>query len=92
MKTKNWDDVNETKIEAIVDTLDAFDRRIFLCAKKTGSRLTVRGTMISGTVLLATYYFILCVHIAMLPHLASKINSMVALCTFPYITDLAAET
>ena len=48
---KPRDAVNGEKIEVIVKNFEAFDRRLYLCAKHTGSCTTVRGTTVPGTVL-----------------------------------------
>ena len=50
---KTWDDVNNTKLEGIVNNLKIFDRRLYIRAKQTGSWLTIQGTTLNGTVLLA---------------------------------------
>ena len=48
---KAWDDVNDAKLEGIIKDPPTLDRRLFLSAKQTGSWLTVRGTMVIGTIM-----------------------------------------
>ena len=52
-KRKTQDYVNNKKLEGFVKDLDIFDRCLSLRTKQTGSCLTVRGTTVTGTVLLA---------------------------------------
>ena len=66
---ENLDDVNNAKLEVIVKNLKVFDRRLYLNAKQTGSLLTVRGTMATGTLLSAMEFRDFCVHIIILPPL-----------------------
>ena len=43
----------KTKLEVIVKTLNSFDHHIFFRIKQLDSWLTVRGTMVTGAVILA---------------------------------------
>ena len=52
-ETKYRGEVNNTKLEGIVNNLKIFDRRLYIRAKQTGSWLTIQGTTLNGTVLLA---------------------------------------
>ena len=45
------DDANDVKLKGIVDDLEAPDHRLILCAKNTGSYLTVWCTKLTGTLL-----------------------------------------
>ena len=45
---KPRDDINEAKLEIIVKIFHAFNHRLFLCAKKMGSWMTIRGTMVTN--------------------------------------------
>ena len=51
---KIWDDANDSKLKGLVDDLEAPDLRLILCAKNTGSWLSMRGTTVTGKVLAAT--------------------------------------
>ena len=51
---KYQDDVNVMKLRGIVIDQGAFEKLLFLSAKHTGSCLSARGTMVTGTVLAAT--------------------------------------
>ena len=48
------DDANQAKIKVLVKDLEALDRRLIVCAKNTGSWLTIRGTVETDTVSAAT--------------------------------------
>ena len=61
------DDANNTKLGVVVKNLKAPDRRLILHAKHTGSWMTIKGTMVTGTVLCATELPIFFVHVTMLP-------------------------
>ena len=68
MKGKeSLDDVNDSKLEGIVKVLDILDRRIFLCAKHTGSWMTIWVTTVTGIVLSAMGFRGFFMHITMLP-------------------------
>ena len=54
-------------------------------------RLTVRGTAVTGTVLLAIWYRDFCVHIIMLPPPTFKRNVIFAQNIFPHVTDLSVD-
>ena len=51
------DEANEIKLEESVQDLPKLDRRILLCTKNTGSWLTARGTMVTGTLLSDMEFF-----------------------------------
>ena len=51
---KRRDEANAANIRGLVKNLKAHEPRLILCAKNTGSWLTVWGTMPTGTVLAAT--------------------------------------
>ena len=51
---RDWDDANDTKLRGIVNDQGNFEKRLFLCAKHTGSWTIIQGTMVTGTVLAAT--------------------------------------
>ena len=51
---KNQDVVNGAKLQEIVRNQGAFEKRLFLRAKHTGSWLSIWGTTGTGTVLAAT--------------------------------------
>ena len=59
-KEERWDGktdqgvANDVKLRKIVSNKSALEKRPFLCAKNTGSWMSVQGTMINGTVLTAT--------------------------------------
>ena len=48
---KTQDDVNNSKLEVIVNNLGDFDSRILLRAKQSVSWMTVRGTTVTGRLL-----------------------------------------
>ena len=64
---KTRDDINEAKIEVIIHTFDKFDHCLLICSKQTRSWLTVQGTTVTGTVLLAMKFRDFCVNFIMLP-------------------------
>ena len=88
---KTRDDVNEAKLETIVNTLDTFDHHLSLCTKQIGYWMTVQGSTLTVKVLLVIYFCDFCVHATMSPHLNFKINVMVSLSLFTYVTDLSAD-
>ena len=89
-RPKIQDDANDTKLKGRVKDLEALDRRLILCAKNTGSWLTVHRSTVTGTVLAAAQFrFFLCAHYDVnTPNLQK--NVMVALSPLMYATDLAA--
>ena len=52
--------------------------------------MTVQVTTVTGTVLAAADFVILCARVMMLPPLTSKNNVTYYLCHSPYVTDLDA--
>ena len=48
------DDVNEAKLKVLAKVIESLDLYLIICAKNTGSWLTVRGTTVTSTVLAAT--------------------------------------
>ena len=56
MAKKLWDEANVAKLKGLVDDLKATDLRLILCAKNTGSWMNVRGTMVTGILLVATKF------------------------------------
>ena len=50
---KIWDGANNAKLKVLVDDLEAPNHRLILLSKNRGSWLTVRGTTVNGTVLVA---------------------------------------
>ena len=79
-------------MEGVFETLDAYGGQLFLRAKQMGSWMNIWGTTVNVTVLLTMQFSGFCVHVTMLPPLTFKINVMVALGNFLYVTYLAAET
>ena len=73
---KTRDDVNEAKVEVIVDTLDTFDHHQFLRAKQTGSYMNIQGTTVTGTVLSAMVFcvFLCTCYNVNPPNLQNKFN------------------
>ena len=53
---KTRDDTNKAKLEVIVKNINAFDRRLFLYAKQTGSCMDIWGTTVTSTVLSAMVF------------------------------------
>ena len=53
---KNRDVVNDAKLQGIISNQDAFKKQLFLCAKHTGSWMSVQGTTETGTILAATEF------------------------------------
>ena len=53
---KNRDVVNDAKLQGIISNQDAFEKQLFLCAKHTGSWMSVQGTTETGTILAATEF------------------------------------
>ena len=49
-----WDDAKETKLKGLVKDLEETERCLIIHAKNAGSWLTVLGTTVSDTVILAT--------------------------------------
>ena len=86
---KMRDDANNSKLKELVKDLEAYDRRLILRAKNTGSWLNFWGTMVTGTVLVATEFCdFLCALWCYPPNLYK--NAASALIPYPYIADLAA--
>ena len=54
MMKKFQDDAKEAKLKGLVKDLKALDHGIILRDKNTGSWMTVRGTMVTGTILVST--------------------------------------
>ena len=63
---KIQDDANEVKPKGLDDKLEASDRRLILRAKNASSYMTVRGTIVTGTVFVATEFCAFFVHVVML--------------------------
>ena len=51
-----WDDAHGAKLKGLVKDLEALDRRLILSTKSTGSWMTIRGTIITGTLIAATEF------------------------------------
>ena len=64
---KIQDDTNKAKLKWLVKYLESLDLCLVLRAKNTGSWLTVQGTLVTGTVLLAKGFRNFCPRIMMLP-------------------------
>ena len=57
--TKIWDDAKDANFKGIVNNLKETRRHIILCAKHIGSWPTIRGTTVTGTVLMSTEFCVL---------------------------------
>ena len=66
-RKKIHDDANKSKLKGLVDALEEAYLRLIICAKNTGSWLTVQGTKVTGTVLEATEFCDFCTRVIMLP-------------------------
>ena len=67
-RQKKRDDVNDAKLKGLVRCIDATNRRLILQAKSTGDWLNVRGTTVTGTLLVATEFRdLLCAHYNVTP-------------------------
>ena len=62
-RQKDQEVANKTKLKGLVQDLKGTDRHLILWAKNTGAWLSVRCTIVSGTVFSATeFLYFLCVH------------------------------
>ena len=87
---KNAGRWQQAKLKGLVKDLEATDLSLVICAKNTGSWLTVWGTIVTGTVLAAMEFSdFLCARYDATPPKLQK-NTMAALLPYPYVTDRAA--
>ena len=89
---KDQDVSNEVKLSVIFRNQGAFKKRLFLRAKHMGASLSVRGTMVTGTVLAATEFLNFYVLVITLTPLTSKINLIFAYIPFQCVTRSDAST
>ena len=64
---KIWDNVNDAKLKGLVADLDGTSHCMIVRSRNTGAWLNVRGTTVTGTVLLAMEFCEFYAHIMMLP-------------------------
>ena len=63
---KNWYDVNDAKLKEIVTNLNGTDHCLILRTKNIGAWMNVRGTMVTGILLVAKTFRGFYVYVIML--------------------------